>query len=243
MKDLDLAIDLIKQAEYLVAFTGAGISVESGIPAFRGKNGLYEKYSPDIFDIEFFYSNPKKATELLKEIFYDTYNNYLPNQAHLILAEMEKSGFLKYIITQNIDNLHYKAGSKNVVEFHGTIGEFVCINCGKIFNYYEKIFDLIPPKCKICKGILKPNIVFFGEQIPKKYFDLAFENIYKADVLIILGTTGVVYPAASLVYQAKNNGAKIIEINLNESVFSYSIADVFLQGKAGDIMEKIFAKL
>ncbi len=130
---IEEAAKLIKNAKHVTAFTGAGISVESGIPPFRGENGLWSKFDPLFLDINYFRQNPLKSWKLIKEIFYDFFGKAEPNSAHTALAEMEKSGYLNSVITQNIDNLHQTAGSKNVFEFHGTSKNLICTNCDKIY--------------------------------------------------------------------------------------------------------------
>lgn len=197
------AAELIKKANHVTAFTGAGISVESGIPPFRGKNGLWNKYNPIFLDIQYFREKPEDSWKLIKEIFYNFFGNTKPNAAHLALAEMEKMGLLKAIITQNIDNLHQKAGSKNIFEFHGNSRNLICTNCSEIYNVQDIDLINIPPKCKKCGSILKPDFVFFGEPIPEFACVKSFEEIQKADVFILIGTTGEIMPASTIPFKAK----------------------------------------
>jgi len=232
MDNYKKAAQIIKNSKNLVAFSGAGISVESGIPTFRGPTGLWSKYDPKILDIDFFLQNPKESWEKIKEIFYDYMQNVKPNKAHYCLAELEKKGKLKGIITQNIDNLHQKAGSKNVIEFHGTAEKLICMNCEKAYNKNEISFEKLPPKCKECGGLLKPDFVFFREPIPKDAFEKSIELMQNADVVLIIGTTGEIIPASELPYIAKENGAVIIEINPEYSNYTNKITDIFLQEKA-----------
>ncbi|MBI9053594.1 MAG: NAD-dependent deacylase [Bacteroidales bacterium] len=241
-QDLEEAIKLIKESKYTVAFTGAGISVESGIPPFRGENGLWSKYNPEILDLSYFYSHPLASWKVIKEIFYDFFGEAKPNKAHLALAELENKGILKSVVTQNIDNLHTEAGSKEVYEFHGNSRMLVCKNN---HHFEASLFNLedLPPKCTKCNETLKPDFIFFGEGIPELAYCKSFEAAEKADVIIVIGSTGEVYPAANMPKQAKANGAKIIEINPEKTLFSESITDVFLQGKASDVMEKILIGL
>ena len=146
-----LASKWISESEHSVAFTGAGVSVESGIPTFRGENGLWKKYNPVFLETNYFTTYPKKSWALIKEIFYDFFGSAKPNDAHYILAEMEKHGYIKSIITQNIDNLHQLAGSKNVLEFHGTSRTLTCLNCNNKYNS-EKLIETLPPYCPKCVG-------------------------------------------------------------------------------------------
>lgn len=242
MSNIQTAIDLIKESKYTVAFTGAGISVESGIPPFRGENGLWSKYNPEVLELSFFYQYPKESWEVIKEIFYDFFGESKPNGAHYVLAELEQKGLLKSIVTQNIDNLHYDAGSKEVFEFHGNSRMLVCKNN---HSFEASNYDLneLPPKCKECGELLKPDFIFFGEGIPQLAYQKSFEAAQKTDIVIVIGSTGEVYPAADMPRQAKQNGAKIIEINPEKTLFSNSITDVFLKGKASEVLEEILIGL
>ncbi|MHA1338304.1 MAG: NAD-dependent protein deacylase [Promethearchaeota archaeon] len=232
------AIEWILESKYTVIFSGAGISVESGIPPFRGKNGLWEKYDPIFLDTNYFKKNPKKSWILIKEIFYDFFGKAEPNQAHYIIAELEKKGLINCIITQNIDALHQKAGSKNVIEFHGTSQTLTCLNCNNKFES-ENLLESIPPKCPLCGGLLKPDFVFFNEPIPPNVYNLAILNAVKAETFIIVGTTGEIMPASLIPFIAKENDAHIIEINIWPSKFTNSIVDIFLEGKATEIFSKL----
>jgi NAD-dependent deacetylase len=236
--------DLIKDSKYAVAFTGAGISVESGIPPFRGSQGLWSKYDPEEFAyIEAFLSDPAKVWKMLREMF-DLIFNAKPNLAHIVLGELEKLGFLKSVITQNIDGLHQEAGNKNVIEFHGNCRWLICLNCGKREKVKRELILKLPyPECSECKTPLKPDVVFFGEPIPLEARIKAENEAKNCDVMLIIGTSGVVYPAANLPYIAKTKGAKIVEINLEETPYTFSITDFFFKGKASEILNKIFSKI
>ena len=231
--------DLIKQGG-VVAFTGAGISVESGIPPFRGAKGLWSKYNPEEYAyIETFLRNPEKVWIMLREM-YRCFSEAKPNLAHLVLAEFETKGYLEAVITQNIDSLHQKAGSKKVIELHGSGDRLVCLDCKKEYPFIEEYLKLTPyPKCKRCNKPLKPAIVFFGEPLPEKALSQAFELVKSCKVLIVIGTSGVVYPAAYLPYEAKRSGAKIIEINPEESAYTNSITDYFFKEKAGEFFKNL----
>ncbi len=232
-----LASKWISEAKHSVVFTGAGISVESGIPPFRGENGLWSKYNPIFLETSYFLTNPKKSWELIKEIFYDFFGQAIPNDAHYILAEMEKKGYIKSIITQNIDNLHQKAGNRNVIEFHGTSRTLTCINCHHNYNSSEFIKQS-PPHCPECHGLLKPDFVFFGEPIPLDIYEKSVEETSLADLYILIGTTGEIMPASAIPFIAKNR-AKFIEINISESNYTNTIADIFLKGKASIVLKRI----
>ncbi|WP_456471096.1 SIR2 family NAD-dependent protein deacylase [Caminibacter sp.] len=237
------AADIIKNSKFPVAFTGAGISVESGIPPFRGPTGLWSKYDPKILDINFFIQNPSESWKYIKEIFYDYMGNTQPNDAHKFLAWLEKIGKLRGVITQNIDNLHQKAGSKNVIEFHGTASQMECIDCKRKFPSDSISLENLPPLCPECQGILKPDFVFFGEPIPPKAFEESIRLCENADCLIVIGTTGEIMPASQLPILAKQNGAKIIEINIEPSNYTNTITDIFLQDKATVASNKLKKEL
>jgi NAD-dependent deacetylase len=237
--DIKQAAQLIKLAKHCVVFTGAGISVESGIPPFRGDGGLWGKYDPMILDINYYKRNTQDSWAVIKQIFYDYFGKAKPNDAHLRLAEWERDGLVSTVITQNIDNLHSKAGSKNVLEFHGTSGAFVCMNCGKRFLVDDISLENEAPRCSECKGLLKPDFIFFGEAIPEPAGSLSFQEAKSADVFLIIGTSGGVVPASYIPSEAKTNGAKIIEINLDPTNFTTEITDIYLSGKAGDVMNKL----
>ena len=181
---LNQAIELIRNSSHTTAFTGAGVSVESGIPPFRGENGLWSKIDPVFLDIRYFYKYPEKSWKLIKDIFYVFFGKARPNDAHYALAELENKGLLNVIITQNIDNLHQQAGSKKVIEFHGTSRRLVCTNCGKQFEATEELLGILPPKCINCSSILKPDFIFFGEPIPESASSHSFNEAEIADVFI-----------------------------------------------------------
>ena len=237
------AAKIIITANHVTAFTGAGISVESGIPPFRGKDGLWSKYDPIFLDIEYFNKNPKESWKLIKEIFYDFFGKAKPNAAHFALAEMEKMGLLHSIITQNIDNLHQEAGSKKVYEYHGNSRHLICMNCSKKYLVQNIDLSSLPPKCKNCGAILKPDFIFFGEPIPEPAHTKSFEETKKANVFILIGTTGEIMPASMLPYEAKKNNIKIIEINTKPSNYTNTITDIFLNGKATLILQKLLEKI
>ncbi|NQU51026.1 MAG: NAD-dependent protein deacylase [Bacteroidetes bacterium] len=230
---------LIKKSNYTIAFTGAGISVESGIPPFRGEHGLWNKYNPEVLDLEYYLQNSEKCWKYIREIFYDFFADANPNLAHQVLAKMEKEGLLNSIITQNIDNLHQEAGSKAVHEFHGNSKKLKCLKCGKRYSSSEFDFKFIPPKCVNDGEILKPDFIFFGEGIPEDAYANSFAEAEKAEVCLVIGSTGEVMPASHVPRTAKQSGATIIEINPEESMFTKQLTDIHLKGKAGEILLKL----
>lgn len=233
------AAKIIKSAQRCVAFTGAGISVESGIPPFRGENGLWNKYDPMIFDIQYFYGNPRHCWEVIREIFYDLFDLVQPNTAHYTLAEMEARNLLAAVITQNVDNLHTAAGSKRVHEFHGTLKKLVCLDCQTSYKVSQIDLKRLPPVCLKCGGFLKPDVIFFGESIPEPAKRHSFDETNRADCFILIGTTGSVAPANMIPGAAKSNGACIIEINPVPSEYTPWVTDIFLQDNACVAMEKL----
>ena len=232
MKNIQEAAKIIKNASHVTAFTGAGISVESGIPPFRGENGLWNQYDPTFLDIRYFQAKPLESWKMIKKIFYDFFGEANPNAAHLGLATLENAGLISAIITQNIDNLHQDAGSVEVYEYHGSSRDLVCLSCGE--KSPASLFDLnlLPPLCVGCSEILKPDFIFFGEAIPEPAMSLSFQEAENADVFLLIGTTGEIMPASQLPRIAKRNGAKIIEINIAPSSYTDSISDIFIQEKA-----------
>ncbi|MEW6044351.1 MAG: NAD-dependent deacylase [Thermoproteota archaeon] len=207
----------IKDAQKIVFVTGAGISQESGIPTFRGKDGYWRKYDPmQLATIDAFYENPK----LVWEWYEDRRKNILaaqPNRGHLAIAELAKHKDV-VVLTQNIDGLHQRAGSKKVYELHGSIIRIKCTVC----DYKDDItssFDALPPKCR-CGNILRPDVVWFGEPLPQDVWMEAIRHAQSCDVMIIAGTSLVVSPANHLPIYAKQNGAVLVEVNPERTVMS-----------------------
>ena len=240
MDKIKKAVNLILSSKHIVAFTGAGVSVESGIPPFRGENGLWNKYNPVFLDKYYFNENPEYSWKMIKEIFYDFFGKAKPNKAHIVLSKWEERDIIKSIITQNIDNLHQKAGSKNVVEFHGTSAKLRCMKCDSVFSVKDINLDILPPRCLNCGGLLKPDFVFFSEPIPEQALSKSIEEASACDLMILIGTSGEIMPASQIPYIAKQKGSKIMEININESNYTRSITDIFLKGKAGEILYKLY---
>ena len=235
-EDIRKAAGIIRKAKHLTAFTGAGISVESGIPPFRGEGGLWDKYDPMLLDIQYFMAHPEKSWKVIKEIFYDTFGDAKPNRAHEVLAEMEKDGFLKEVITQNIDNLHQEAGNTIVHEFHGNCRNLICTKTGELLLVDYADLDALPPMHPATGGLLKPDFIFFGEGIPSGAFQASIEAANKSDVFLVIGTTGEIMPASQIPHMAKENGAIIIEVNIEPSNYTNGISDIFLQGRATEVM-------
>ena len=264
--------DLIKRAawdiygaEHVVALTGAGVSTESGIPDFRSPGGIWEKYDPMEFMYDRFIANPKKIWEMSIKMKHEgdlDMGEAKPNPAHIALAELEGLNFLKCVITQNVDNLHQKGGSKDVIEFHGNLLYARCISCSRQYplSEAEELIEKggLPPRCKKCEGILKPDAVFFGEAIPSEALTKSLAEAKKADVMIVAGTSAVVYPAAELPFVAKkgggfmstsvtepshNVGAIIIEINDEPTQLTGKVSDYLIEGKVGTIIPEVVKEL
>ncbi len=237
------AAEMIASSERCIAFTGAGISVESGIPPFRGENGLWNRYDPENFEISYFIRYPEKSWIIIKDVFYDLFGEVKPNAAHYALAELEQRKLLNAVITQNVDSLHHDAGSRTIYEFHGSFRKLICLDCKKKFNFNSINLDKLPPVCEKCGGILKPDAVFFGESIPEPAHSKSFFEADKADLFILIGTTGEVAPANMIPRIAKHNGARIIEINTEKSAYTDSVTDIFLKGRATQVMENLMEEI
>lgn len=242
MKSMDTLYEdiakLILDLKDGVALTGAGVSAESGIETFRSKDGLWNKYDPAIYaSIEVFKKDPSKYWTIRGD-FIRNYDEYNPNPGHYALAELEKMGLVRSVITQNIDGLHTKAGSKNVIEIHGSLRETYCLQCRKEY-VAQNIPEGIPPYCE-CGGVLKPNTVLFGESLPHEALDGAYSEAQACNLMLVIGTSAAVQPAASLPLIAKERGSKIIEVNIEKA---FPVTDYFLQEKSGVALPKIIAAI
>jgi NAD-dependent deacetylase len=230
-------------ARHVVALTGAGISVESGIPPFRGKGGLWEKFDPmEIAHIDAFRRDPLKVWTVLVKEMKDIVDRARPNPGHLGLAKLESIGKLKTVITQNIDGLHQLAGCTDVIEFHGNFAWQRCTDCHRRYPTRSVDISELPPRCE-CRGILRPDAVFFGEMIPVEALWRSKQAASDCDLMLVVGTSAVVHPAASIPMIAKQAGAKIIEINPEPTPLTGEISDYLIRGTAGGIMERIVAVL
>ena len=229
----------ILNSQKTIALTGAGISVESGIPDFRSAGGLWSKYDPEEYaHISAFQSNPAKVWQMIKEMM-ELVLGAEPNPAHIALAELEQMGLLSSVITQNVDGLHQRGGSKEVIEFHGSNQWLVCLQCGYRQEAASFSFEVIPPPCPQCNAILKPDVVFFGEPIPWEAQTRSFEEARTCDLVLVVGTSAVVYPAAGIPTSAKQSGATVVEINIEPTPLTGYISDYLIQGAAGAILPKI----
>jgi NAD-dependent deacetylase len=232
----------ISRSKFVVALTGAGISVESGIPDFRSAGGLWSKYDPGEFGyIESFRANPAKVWMMLLELDA-LLTDALPNPAHYALVELERRGILKCVITQNVDSLHQRAGSINVVEFHGNNRTVRCDSCGKQLQREEISFVNLPPLCP-CKGVMRPDLVFFGEMIPPEALNKATQAAQRCDLMVVIGTSASVAPASSIPKIAKQHGAYLLEINPQASELTHRLTDLHLAERAGVALPAIMMAL
>ena len=232
---------MLREARYAVAFTGAGVSTDSGIPDFRSpRTGLWAQYNPmEVASIGGFRSNPVRFYEFWRQRFAKLADAQ-PNITHTVLAQLEACGYLKCVITQNIDDLHRKAGSKRVLEVHGNYTRGLCLGCKKAYTIQE-IFEKVErhhvPLCDECNNLLKPDVVLFGELLTPD-FDKALDEIERCDCLFVLGTSLEVYPIAGLVPQAKLRGAQLAIVNRDATPFD-RIADIVIQSELGPVMTEL----
>ncbi len=243
--DIVRAAGLILASKYVIGLTGAGISVESGIRPFRGPGGLWTEYGePPMDGYQRFMRDPKGHWEEIMQRrsgnadFSRTIGEARPNAAHIALAEMEKLGVLKYLITQNIDNLHLAAGSKKVAEIHGNTQKLRCIECNERYGRDAISLDVLPPRCPKCQGIIKTDTVMFGEPIPPDVLRVCQREALRSDCMITVGTSAFVYPAAGFPLEVKRNGGALVEVNLYESDLT-PLCDISLRGKATEVMAQL----
>jgi NAD-dependent deacetylase len=230
----------LKFAEKIVFFTGAGISAESGIPTFRGEDGIWNKLSPEeLANFNAFMRNPKMVWEWY-QYRRKIVNDSKPNAGHLSMVEFEKYYPEVTVVTQNVDNLHRRAGSKTVYELHGNIEKNYCIKCKKRYDRELEFADGIP-RCE-CGGLIRPDVVWFGEYLPVEQLKKSEQATISSDIFFVVGTSAVVYPAAGLVYTARQYGSFVVEINLETTEVS-KICDLSYQGKAGEILPKILDEI
>lgn len=247
------AAELVLAARHLVAFVGAGMSVESGIPPFRGPGGLWTRHGePTSLSYQGFIRDPAAWWEERVSDEEDpgnpTYELKLaaemaePNPGHHALVEMETLGLLKYVITQNVDNLHRRAGSINVAEIHGNRTLLRCLNCGIRIRKDEFDYVDLPPHCLECGGLIKIDSVMFGEPIPADVLEVCIEQSSLCDYMLMIGTSGTVHPAASLPIAARDRGATLIEINPYETSLS-GVAEVVLRGSSGEVLPLLLERI
>ena len=242
MKDLiNKAAEIIFRSRLTLALTGAGISVDSGIPDFRSAGGLWSKYDPaEYATVHAFRQHPEKIWNMLRDMD-GLIAQARPNPAHIGMGEMEKLGFLHCIITQNVDNLHQAGGATNVIEYHGNSSTLSCLGCGTRYKAEEKRGENIP-RCE-CRQVLKPDVVFFGEAIPAQALNRSFQLASSAEAVMIVGTSALVSPANTIPSIAKSHGAKLIEMNMERTHLTDTVTDVFIEGRAGETIPALVEEL
>ncbi|MDP7239770.1 MAG: NAD-dependent deacylase [Dehalococcoidia bacterium] len=238
--------ELILESRHVVAFTGAGVSTESGIPDFRGPGGVWAKYGPEEFTITHFLESPQSRGRMWRMLSEEFFREAVPNPAHVALAELERLGKLECVITQNVDNLHQMAGSapEKVFELHGNMLCGICLSCEQRFPM-ERVQEWLAegkedPPCPGCAGILKPAGVFFGEPLPVRELEAATHHSRESDLFLVIGSTLTVYPAAYMPAYALDTGARLIIINLSPTALD-GRATLHLPYKAGDALSPIAA--
>ena len=228
----------LRSAKRIAVLTGAGISAESGVPTFRGEGGLWKQFrAVDLATPEAFARDPELVWE-----FYNWRRELVaplgPNPGHTALAEMERTLSAHFtLITQNIDGLHQKAGSKNIIELHGNLWRLRCTRCRKV---HEDATTPLPPlpACNSCGSLLRPHVVWFGESLEPQVLHSAYEAIENCDLMMVIGTSGTVQPAASMGVEAKRNGAAVAEINLEATPYS-DVYSISILGKSGEILPQL----
>ena len=247
---LDQATRAIARAQYVIALTGAGVSVESGIAPFRGPGGLWTKYGePDMNGYQRFLADPKawwearlSGEDARGRPELRGFDNAQPNPSHYALAELEQMGVLRCLITQNVDNLHYAAGSLRVAEIHGNRTKLRCIACNGRFPREVFTLEILPPRCPECNGIVKSDTVMFGEPIPVDVLETCQDEASRADCIIVVGTSAVVYPAAHLPQMVRMRGGTLIEVNPLESDLTRQ-CDVVLRGPSGEVLPRLVERV
>ena len=249
MEEIERLAQLIIESKRTIVFTGAGISTESGIPDFRSPGGIWSRYDPEDFTIQKFLSSVAARKAFWKmSVEGELLTEAEPNPAHYAIAELYQLGKSDCVITQNIDNLHQKAGvpEDRVLELHGNMRWVVCLSCGRRFPLFEILQNIKEgievPNCPDCQGILKPDVVFFGEALPQDTLLEAIRWAQNCDLFIVVGSTLTVYPAAYIPTHAREAGARLAVVNLTPTPFDH-YATVVIQGKAGDIMPKVMERV
>ena len=250
MDPIDQTAEWILQSQRLVVFTGAGLSTESGIPDFRSPGGVWSRYNPVDFDFQNFLAGEasrEKYWQMATEM-YASIREARPNPAHLAIYELDRLGKLEAVITQNIDGLHEKAGhgADKIIELHGTALHVSCLNCGKRYNrdeIQERIKQGIKaPACDDCQGPLKPATISFGQAMPERETQEAYRRSAASDLFIVIGSSLVVQPAASLPLAAKQGGAKLVIINRDSTPYD-DLANLVIHGQAGRILPAILGRV
>jgi len=243
--EIEQAATILSRAHHIVALTGAGLSVESGIPPFRGPGGLWTKHGePPMNGYQRFLADPRGAWEdrlnprgPMREL-WETLQRARPNTGHLALAELERMGLLRCVITQNVDDLHRAAGSRSLAEIHGNYRLVRCIECGRRGSPEDISLEELPPRCPRCSGILKSDTVSFGEPIPQDVLAQCFEVTQECDCMLVVGTSATVFPAAQFPLSVRHRGGDLIEVNLYESEIT-PLCAVSIRAAAGEALPRV----
>lgn len=238
-EDADRLRTMIDNSKRMVAFTGAGISAESGIPTYRGAGGMWTKYDPEKYaSIDYFRRDPTYYWRFFRDVRHDNIIRARPNLAHLALAELERRGKLTAVITQNIDGVHQKAESRRILELHGNTTRFYCVGCRESYDFdtvWKILETQLPPLCSKCSDVLRPDVVLYGEMLPPDTVMQAENEVALCDLMIVIGSSLVVYPAANMPYQAKLAGANLAIINIDPTGLD-SLADLVIHKPAGNLL-------
>ena len=239
---VDQAAEILSRSRQGIALTGAGVSAESGIPTFRGEGGLWTKYDPvKVSSIESFMADPASYWRVSKDRGRVALAAK-PNPGHEALAALESSGHLVAIVTQNTDGLHQDAGARRVIELHGSGRRVQCLDCGAVESrqdVQDRLMAEMPPRCRTCGGsLLKPTVVLFGEPMPVDAVTAAYRLAEQADVMLVAGTSLVVYPAAEIPVVAVRSGARLIVVNAEPTPLD-RFADVVIHGRSGEVLPQI----
>lgn len=244
-QEIKKAVEIINEIKSKANFksyvlTGSGISKASNIPTFQGEDGLWEIYDfEEVATFSAWVKNPEKLWKMYQEgiqVIFDAN----PNAAHDVVAKLEQLGLCQYVITQNVDSLHQRAGSKNVIEVHGNLSRIKCTKCGHT-EYFTETPKVVPPMCN-CGNMMRPDVILYEEMLPEKEIQKSFEIANKADLVFVIGTSAEVYPAASLPLISKRNGAKILVFNPDKTDHA-KLADVFIKGKSEETLPLLLKEL
>lgn len=233
--------DLIRNSHNLVVFSGAGLSAESGIPTYRGAGGLWSKYDPSKYaDIQYFNQDPSYYWRFFKEERYPVIKAARPNKAHEAMVKLEQQDTLFQVITQNIDGLHQEAGQRKVCELHGNTRRIICLECNRGYHMdevYRGLEKTLPPRCS-CGGLLKPDVVLFGEPLPQEALNTAWQAARECGTFLVVGSSLVVNPAAQIPLLAKQNGSLLLIINIDATPLD-EMADLVIHCPASEVLMEI----
>ena len=248
-EQLDAAAQIVAGSSYLIALVGAGLSKESGIPTFRGGDGLWDTHgAPPLDGYQRFLADPagwwaqRLAEQETTSEFTRAIEEARPNPGHLAMAELERLGYLKHIITQNIDNLHQEAGSEAVTEIHGNRTKMRCIGCSRRWKREEFHSEDVPPRCPQCGELVKSDTVMFGEPIPRDALESCYAEAQRTDAVLLIGTSAVVYPAAEFPVIAYRRGARLIEVNPQATPLT-DVCSAVLRAASGEALPALLERV